>query len=99
MRKVIENTGTRLTIESDNGIYRLTFTKRYDTGTTATGRERFYFLGWAVRAYTLRWMTWKTCDCSHIPQSYANKRTVLDFIGTRPAFSMAHKELTARKSR
>lgn len=99
MSKVIENTGTRLTIESDNSAYRLTFTKRYDVGKTATGRDRYIFIGWMVRAYAYRWAAWKTCDSSHIPQNYANKKTVLDFIGTRPAFSMAHKELTATKSR
>lgn len=99
MSKVIENTGTRLTVESDNSAYRLTFTKRYDIEKTRTGRDHYIFIGWQVRAYTLRWMAWKTCDSSHIPQNYANKQTVVDFIGTRPAFSMAHKELTAKKSR
>jgi hypothetical protein len=52
-----------------------------------------------VRAYTYAWAQWKTCSCSHIPQNYANKQTVIDFIGTRPAFSQAYKELTASKSR
>lgn len=97
MGKVIENTGTRLSIESDNGAYRLTFSKRYEVGQTATGRERYYFIGWQVRAYQLRWMTWKVCDSSHIPQNYANKQTVLDFIATRPAFSMASRELNEAK--
>ncbi len=99
MSKVIENTGTRLMIESDNSLYRLLFTKRYDIGKTETGRDRYYFLGWQVRAYTYAWATWKQCSSNHIPQNYANKETVLAFIGTRPAFSMAHKELTAKKSR
>lgn len=99
MAKVLENTGTRLLIESDNSAYRLLFSKRYDVGKTETGRDRYVFLGWMVKAYTYAWAQWKTCSCSHIPQNYANKQTVIDFIGTRPAFSQAYKELTARKSR
>lgn len=99
MNKVIENTGTKLSIESNDGNYRLTFSKRYEVGQTPTGKPRYYFIGWQVKAYTQRWVTWKPCSSSHIPQNYANKQTVVDFIGTRPAFSMAHKELTATKSR
>ena len=99
MSKIIENTGTRLLIESDNSAYRLLFTKRYDIGKTQTGRDHYTFIGWTVRAYTYAWAQWKGCSSDHIPQNYANKQTVIDFIGTRPAFSQAYRELTASKSR
>lgn len=41
-KKVVENTPYKLTIETDDGAYRLTFTRRYDTEVTATGRSRTF---------------------------------------------------------
>jgi len=92
-KKVVEDTAYKLTIETDDGAYRLTFTRRYDTETTGTGRTRYVYRGWSVRAYHLAWGNWKGCDASHIPASYKDKKTILQFIGKRPAFSQATSEL------
>lgn len=92
-KKVIENTAYKLTIETNDGAYRLTFTRRYDTETTATGRTRYVYRGWSVKAYHLALGNWKGCDASHIPASYKDKKTILRFIGERPAFSQATNEL------
>ena len=39
--KVIENTAYKLVVETDNGAYRLHFTRRYDTEVTMTGKTRY----------------------------------------------------------
>ena len=92
-KKVIENTAYKLTIETDDGAYRLTFTRRYDTETTSTGKTRYVYRGWNVKAYRIAWGNWKGCDASHIPASYKDKKTILQFIAKRPAFSQATTEI------
>lgn len=73
-KKVVENTPYKLTIETDDGAYRLTFMRRYDTEVTATGRSRYVYRGWNVKAYHLVWGHWKSCDASHIPANYKDKK-------------------------
>nr|DAI84530.1 MAG TPA: protein of unknown function DUF4468 [Caudoviricetes sp.] len=92
-KKVVENTPYKLTIETDDGAYRLTFTRRYDTEVTATGRSRYVYRGWNVKAYHLAWGHWKSCDASHIPANYKDKKTIIAFISQRPAFSRATSEI------
>lgn len=92
-KKIIENTAYKLVVETDNGAYRLHFTRRYDQETTQTGKPRYVYRGWDVRAYRLAWGNWKSCDASHIPATYKDKKTILAFIKSRPAFSQATSEL------
>ena len=92
-KKVIENTAYKLTIETDDGAYRLTFTRRYDTETTSTGKTRYVYRGWNVKAYRLAWGNLKGCNASHIPASYKDKKAILAFIKNRPAFSIAASEI------
>lgn len=97
MNKVIENTGQRLTVETNDSLYRLTFIKRYATETNRWGRERYYFCGWQLIPYQRRGLEWKMRPQHHVPEIYRDKAEVIKFIQSRPNLTEAAQELAKKR--
>lgn len=93
-KKVIVNTAYKFMVETNDGAWRLSFTRRYYTETTMTGRIRYVYAGWEAQSFHLAWGDWKKYDARHIPSTFKDKKTIIEFIKHRPAFSQATIEIS-----
>lgn len=95
MAKVYENTGRKILIYSDNGMYRLTATRRA-ISEDWNGITKFYGSKWYIETHKREGYGFVPYKFSGLPYVVSKKQEIMDLLSKSVQFKQANAELKAK---
>ncbi len=90
--KVYENSGKRIVIFSDNGVYKLTATRRA-ISEIVQGVTRYYGSKWHIETHQRQGLGFVPVAFSNLPPIFRKKQEIIDALSRSVQFKQAYQEL------
>lgn len=93
--KVYENTGKKIVIFSDNGVYRLTAVRRA-ISEVVQGVTKYYGSKWYIETQQRKGLGFVPVTFSNLPYIFRKKEEIINALSRSVQFRQAYKELKSK---
>ena len=90
--KVFENSGKRIVIYSDNGVYKLIAT-RHAISDVVKGVTKYYGSQWNIETFKRQGLGFVPMKFLNLPSIFRKKQEIIDTLSRSVQFKQAYQEL------